>query len=204
MSFAQEQKQAGSYEQPARAENCTALDGETDRVGPLQIGFGRPVPADYRGDLAARLEWFSGSETDAEDGPLNAALTVTSPEAAALRIGLRAKLAAGAAVRFTSLSDPEQQFRSLFLFDRGRDGVSGVFVASVLTLTYLFIGTWLGALLRSPTSRDDPSLTAALRHFVRQSRQPSGTESDGRKDFAAAMQTLESLRLRLAGRRDDE
>lgn len=152
---AQEQKQAGSYEQPARVENRTAIDGETDRfgpledpppstlssrspqvslsivlprtsraeesalvqdepdrVGPLQIGFGRAVPADYRGDLAARLEWFSGGETDAEDGPLNAALTVTSPEATALRVGLRAKLAAGAAVRFTSLSDPEQQFRS--------------------------------------------------------------------------------------------
>ena len=154
-SPAQEQKQTGSYEHPAREENRTAIDGETDRfgpledpppstlssrppqvslsivlprpseaeeaalvqdepdrLGPLQIGFGRAVPADYRGDLAARLEWFSGGETDVEDGPLNAALTVTSPEAAALRVGLRARLAAGAAVRFTSLSDPEQQFRS--------------------------------------------------------------------------------------------
>lgn len=96
----------------SEAEESALVQDEPDRVGPLQIGFGRAVPADYRGDLAARLEWFSGGETDAEDGPLNAALTVTSPEATALRIGLRAKLAAGAAVRFTSLSDPEQQFRS--------------------------------------------------------------------------------------------
>ena len=84
---------------------------EPDRGSPPQIGFGRAVPAEYRGDLAARLEWSSGSETEADGGPVVAALTVTSPEAAALRIGLRAKLAAGATLRFSGLSDPEQEFR---------------------------------------------------------------------------------------------
>lgn len=84
---------------------------EPDRGGPPQIGFGRAVPAEYLGDLAARLEWSSGSETEADGSPVVAALTVTSPEAAALRIGLRAKLAAGATLRFSGLSDPEQAFR---------------------------------------------------------------------------------------------
>ena len=86
-------------------------ENKPDRGGPLQIGFGRAVPAEYRGDLAARLEWSAGSETDVDGSPVVAALTVTSPEAAALRVGLRAKLAAGATLRFSSLSDPEQQFR---------------------------------------------------------------------------------------------
>ena len=58
----------------SEAEEAVLVQDEPDRVGPLQIGFGRAVPADYRGDLAARLEWFSGGETDVEDGPLNAAL----------------------------------------------------------------------------------------------------------------------------------
>lgn len=81
------------------------------RGGPLQIGFGRAIPAEYRGDLAARLKWFSSNETGVENGPVAAALTVTSPEATALRVGLRAKLAAGATIHFSSPSDPNQQLR---------------------------------------------------------------------------------------------
>ena len=95
----------------SEAEKSALEENKRNRSGPLQIGFGRAVPTEYRGDLAARLEWSSGSETDADGGPVVAALTVTSPGAAALRVGLRAKLAAGATLRFSSLSDPEQQFR---------------------------------------------------------------------------------------------
>ena len=79
--------------------------------GPLQIGFGRAIPAEYRSDLAARLKWFSSNETGVENGPVSAALTVTSPKATALRVGLRAKLVAGATIHFSSPSDPEQEFR---------------------------------------------------------------------------------------------
>ena len=97
----------------SEAEKSALEENEPDRGGPRQIGFGRAVPAEYRGDLAARLEWSSGNETDADGGLVVATLTVTSPEAAALRVGLRAKLAAGATLRFSSLSDPEQEFRLL-------------------------------------------------------------------------------------------
>ena len=95
----------------SEAEKSALEENEPDRGGPRQIGFGRAVPAEYRGDLAARLDWSAGGETDADGGSVVAALTVTSPGAAALRISLRAKLAAGATLRFSSLSDPEQQFR---------------------------------------------------------------------------------------------
>ena len=84
---------------------------EPSRGGPLQIGFGRTIPAEYRGDLAVRLKWFSSDEIGVKNGPVAAALTVTSPEATALRVGLHAKLAAGATIRFSSPSDPEQKFR---------------------------------------------------------------------------------------------
>ncbi len=97
--------------QVSEAERASLEPAGPDRGGPPQIGFGRAVPAEYRGDLAARLEWSSGSETEADGGPVVAALTVTSPEAAALRIGLRAKLAAGATLHFSGLSDPKQGFR---------------------------------------------------------------------------------------------
>lgn len=95
----------------SEAEKSALEENKRNRGGPLQIGFGRAVPTEYRGDLAARLEWSAGGETDADGGSVVAALTVTSPGAAALRIGVRAKLAAGATLRFSSLSDPEQEFR---------------------------------------------------------------------------------------------
>ena len=95
----------------SEAERMALEPTESDWNGPLQIGFGRAIPADYRGDLAARLKWFSSNETGVENGPVAAALTVRSPEATALRVGLRAKLVAGATIHFSSPSDPEQKFR---------------------------------------------------------------------------------------------
>lgn len=95
----------------SEAERMALEPTEPGRGGPLQIGFGRTIPTEYRGDLAARLKWFSSNETGVENGPVAAALTVTSPEATATRVGLRATLAAGATIYFSSLSDPEQEFR---------------------------------------------------------------------------------------------
>ena len=103
----------------SEAERMALEPTGPSRGGPLQIGFGRAIPAEYRGDLAARLKWFSSDETDVENGPVAAALTVTSPEATALRVGLRAKLAAGATIHFSSPSDPEQEIRSFTHEDFG-------------------------------------------------------------------------------------
>ena len=97
--------------QPSEAEHASLGPAKSGRGDPLQIGFGRAIPAGYRGDLAARLKWFPSNETGVENGPVAAALTVTSPEATALRVGLHAKLAAGATIHFSSPSDPEQEFR---------------------------------------------------------------------------------------------
>lgn len=105
--------------QVSEAEQAALEPTEPSRGGPLQIGFGRAIPAEYRGDLAARLKWFSSNETGMENGPVAAALTVTSPEATALRVGLRTKLAAGATIRFSSPSDPEQEFRPFTREDFG-------------------------------------------------------------------------------------
>ena len=103
----------------SEAERMALEPTEPSRGGQLQIGFGRAIPAEYRGDLSARLKWFSSNETSVENGPVAAALTVTSPEATALRVGLRATLAAGATIRFSSPSDPEQKFRPFTREDFG-------------------------------------------------------------------------------------
>lgn len=82
-----------------------AASSEAERPGPLQIGFGRNLPSVYQGDLVPRLAWETRS-----DGTAISALSVSSPDARALRIALRGTLPAGAEVRFFSLADPEQRF----------------------------------------------------------------------------------------------
>ena len=75
---------------------------------PLQIGFGRALPASYRGNLAAQLPWDKQ-----HDGSVVSALSLTSPGAKALRIALRAKLPAGAELRFFSPSNTKQRLPPL-------------------------------------------------------------------------------------------
>ena len=72
---------------------------------PLQIGFGRDLPADCQGDLAPRLTW-----AQQPDGSVIGALSVVSPGAQSLRVAVQAVLPAGAELRFFSPADPEQHF----------------------------------------------------------------------------------------------
>ena len=78
---------------------------EPERHGPLQIGFGRALPGAYQDDLAQRLTWETRS-----DGTAVSALSVSSPDAHALRIALRGTLPTGAEIRFFNPADLEQRF----------------------------------------------------------------------------------------------
>ena len=75
---------------------------------PLQIGFGREMPAAYRGDLASRLTWAKQS-----NGSVVSALSLSSPEAKALRIALRTNWPAGTTLRFFNPTDTKQQLPPL-------------------------------------------------------------------------------------------
>ena len=63
--------------------------------GPVAIGFHRDPPLDFRSDLSPQLDWVEHS-----DGSLVSSLTVTSPGAQSVRVGIRAVLAPGAEIRF--------------------------------------------------------------------------------------------------------
>ena len=78
------------------------VDAASKRAGgaaqgnqPLQIGFHRAIPDEYQGDLSALMEW-----TPLADGSIVSAVSVTSPDALALRVGIRAELGSGGQVRF--------------------------------------------------------------------------------------------------------
>ena len=86
-----------------RAKQATAQSKENGL--PLQIGFGRALPVSYQGNLASQLSWDKQ-----RDGSMVSALSLTSPGAKALRVALRAKLPAGAELRFFSPSDAKQRF----------------------------------------------------------------------------------------------
>ena len=62
---------------------------------PLQIGFPRAIPSDYRGDLSPLIDW-----TSFDDGSIGGAVLVTSPGARALRVAIRAELGSGGEIRF--------------------------------------------------------------------------------------------------------
>ena len=79
-----------------------------ERTVPLQIGFGREIPAAYQDDLAPRLSWVTLS-----DGTLVSALSVTSPGALALRVAVFATLDPGAELRFSGPADLDHRFDPL-------------------------------------------------------------------------------------------
>ena len=64
-------------------------------TGPVVIGFHRDVPGAFEGDLSPRLEW-----DELPGGSLVSALSVRSPGAQSMRLGLRAALPPGGELRF--------------------------------------------------------------------------------------------------------
>ena len=85
---------------------------------PLQIGFGRALPTGYQGDLVPKLVWDKQ-----DDDSLVGVLSLTSPGAKALRVSLRAKLPAGAEIRFFNPTDSKQRFPPLTRRDFSVDAV---------------------------------------------------------------------------------
>ena len=100
-------------------EQSPSMDGG----GPLRIGSHRPAPPAFRGDLTGRLGW-----TELGDGTLVSAFTLTSPEAASVRLGLRIASGAGAELRFFNPARPERRYPALADEDlaRGEDGVPAI------------------------------------------------------------------------------
>lgn len=73
---------------------------------PLQVGVGRNIPDPYDKNLDEHLTWHP-----LKSGGQIAAFTVTSPDAAAIRLGIVANnMPEGVEIRFFSVSVPEQIF----------------------------------------------------------------------------------------------
>ena len=86
------------------SEKAALAAGSKDQ--PLQIGFGRAIPAAYQGDLQPLLQWVPEA-----DGTATAVVAVTSPGAQALRVALDVTdLPGGVELRFFSLAQPAQVF----------------------------------------------------------------------------------------------
>lgn len=63
--------------------------------GPVAIGFHRDVPGEFKGDLSPQLDWI-----EQPDGSFVSSLSVTSPGAESVRVGIRAELPPGGEIRF--------------------------------------------------------------------------------------------------------
>ena len=80
---------------PAADAASKRSEAEARDRRPLQIGFPRAIPSDYRGDLSPLIDW-----TSFDDGSIGGAVLVTSPGAQALRVAIRAELGSGGEIRF--------------------------------------------------------------------------------------------------------
>ena len=80
---------------PAADAASQRSEAEARDRRPLQIGFPRAMPSDYRGDLSPLIDW-----TSLDDGSIAGAVSVTSPGAQALRAAIRAELGSGGEIRF--------------------------------------------------------------------------------------------------------
>ena len=104
---------------PVNALEKKALEN-APKEQPLQIGFGRDFPADYRGDLIPLLDWEQQG-----DGSLVASFSVASPDARAIRIALQANgIPNGVEFRFFSLSYSDQIFGPFTAKDIEKKGKS--------------------------------------------------------------------------------
>ena len=68
---------------------------QKDRDLPLQIGVHLPMPVEFQGDVAPKLDW-----EEMDDGSIVSSVSVTSSGASAMRMGVKAELPDGAELRF--------------------------------------------------------------------------------------------------------
>ena len=69
--------------------------------GPLRIGVHRELPPQFRGELAPALEW-----RELADGTIVTSISLSSPSAVSVRLGLVAKLPEGGEIRFFDPARP--------------------------------------------------------------------------------------------------
>ena len=81
---------------PPEQDEMKAME-QAGEKGPLVVGFHRDMPEGLEGDVAPRLEWIAQ-----QDGSFVSVVSVTSPGAEALRVGLRSDPVAGIEIRFFS------------------------------------------------------------------------------------------------------
>ena len=100
---------------PPKKEEMKAME-RADEKGALAVGFHRDMPEEFQGDLAPRLEWIVQP-----DGSFVSVVSVTSPGAQALRVGLRTDPVAGIEIRFFG-EDPDARHPPLSAEDFRRAG----------------------------------------------------------------------------------
>ena len=80
--------------------------------GPLPIGVHRNVPNPFRGDVAPQLTW-----TQLTDGTIVTSISLSSPSAVSVRIGVVAELPEGGEIRLFDPTDPGRRFPAVTVDD---------------------------------------------------------------------------------------
>ena len=84
-----------AIELPDASANVKQSIVQQDRHGPHQVGAHLDVPDAFQSDLAPKLDW-----KEVGDGSIVSSVSVTSPGASAIRIGIKVELPDGGELRF--------------------------------------------------------------------------------------------------------
>ncbi len=80
---------------PYSSEEGVQSTKQAAGAGPLVVGFHRDLPDAFKDDLSPRLDWKQHS-----DGSFVSSVSVTTPGAESVRVGIRAELPPGGEIRF--------------------------------------------------------------------------------------------------------
>ena len=130
--------------------------------GPLAIGVHRPVPSQFHGDLAPQLDW-----TELADGVIITAISLSSPGATSVRVGLVAHLPEGGEIRFF---DPTRPTGSRFLAVASDDIVIGQDGAPEVFWSPTVNGEAIGVEVTLPSWEDAASFSLTLKKIAHRYR----------------------------------
>ena len=86
---------------PSAEEKQSAAEAGSKRR--VMVGYHRDVPSDFKGDLSPQIDW-----TEQSDGTFVSSLSVTSPGAESVRVGIRAELGPEGEIRFFGAQSDNQ------------------------------------------------------------------------------------------------
>ena len=158
--------------QPASAPQPSTTES---KGGPFQVAFYREIPEELQGNPLSRLAW-----TVLDDGSIVSSMSVTSPGAVHIRLGLHIELPAGGEIRFF---DPNS---SQHFYTITETSITGTGEEDRTLWSPLVQGDSLGVEVVLPSSKSLSTFTLSVERISHGYIDPLGLSTGGAKSAIAS------------------